>query len=86
MSNYREDTPGLPNLYNGKGYADPLAINLANVQKHLVGYMTIDELAKSMHITTHQAKNHLQAFLIEHKLTCIKEDGVSRWSNFHENT
>ena len=84
VSTYRENIPGLPNFDTGAGYKDPLAITVENVQKHLVGWMTVSQLATSMNITTYQAKEMLRKFLRENNFTVTYEGTEELWSNFHE--
>jgi hypothetical protein len=82
LHTYREQIPGLPNLHTGEGYKDPLAITLENVKRHLVGWMTVDQLAASMCIQTRQAKDVLRSFLRENRFTATYEAGEELWSNF----
>ncbi len=80
----RPDCPGIPDIFTGVATQDPIAITLGNIQSHLVGWMTLENLARSMRILTPQAKALLLTFLTEHHdFAHTKEDGVEKWSNFH---
>ena len=83
----RPDRPGIPDLYTGLAQRDPIPITIENVKSHLVGWMPIEALSRSMGIKTPQARSFLMSFLTERSdFSHRNEDGVIQWSNFHGTT
>lgn len=81
----RHETPGVPDLFTGRAQKDPLPITIENVHDHLVGWMTLEQIARSLGLATAQSKTFLLNFLNEHHdFAQTREDGIVKWSNFQE--
>ena len=79
----RNETPGLPDYYSGRKAIDPLPITRYNVDEKLVGWMTTEELAMSLHIRTQEGVAVVYAFLVEYKYATRDCGDTILWSKFN---
>jgi len=61
----RNDCPGVPNYYTGERVIDPLPVTKYNIDEHLVGWMTPQQLAYTLHIHTVQGIEFVRTVLVD---------------------